>query len=335
MIKLPFYFAPPFFALIGVALSGDSKLPQDTLPADFGARIPECLVPDGFVDRPAAPEIAALGRALFFDPILSIDRTVSCASCHDPAHGFADGRVTSPGVRGANTLLHTPSLFNRGFGRRFSWTGHVESLEGQVLLPIPNGREMGLDLGDAVERLRADAHYGPRFEAAFGAPAGMKNLSTALTAFVSRIHTQESAVDRFQSGVFDALDDPERAGLWLYESKAGCWRCHVGKNYTDEDFHTTGIGARDGVALPARFEFSGEESDRGRFKTPTLRGLAHTAPYMHDGSLATLEDAVAYYRRGGNPNAQMDERIQPLALTDAEAASLVAFLRALSRPPAN
>jgi cytochrome c peroxidase len=324
-----------FIAAAALALAqggATPRLPIDTLPADFGVRVPEAVRPVGFVARTDAPEVVALGRTLFFDPILSIDRTVACASCHDPNHGFADGETLSPGVRGARTVRHTPSLLNRGFGRRFSWLGNVESLEAQVLLPIPNGREMGLSLSDAVDRLRADETYAARFQAAFGAQPGMANMATALSAFVSRIYTEESAVDRFQAGHFDALDDRERAGLWIYESKARCWRCHVGHNYTDEEFHATGIGARDGKLARARAEFTEDESDVGKFKTPTLRGLPLTAPYMHDGSLATLEDVVAHYRRGANALPGLDARIQPLDLTDEEAASLVAFLRALSRP---
>lgn len=322
-------------ALSACLQSSGGRLPKDELPADFGTRSLTLLQPPDFRLRTDTPEQIALGRKLYFDPILSIDRSVSCASCHDPAHGFADGEVTSPGVLGGRTERHTPSLLNRGFGLRFSWLGNVETLEAQVLLPIPNEREMGLSLTDAVDRLRADEAYARQFQAAFGARPGMSNLSTALAAFVARIHTDESAVDRFQSGVFDALDDRERAGLWLYESKANCWRCHTGHNYTDESFHATGIGARDGKLERARAAFTDDELDVGRFKTPTLRGLALTAPYMHDGSLATLEDVVAYYRRGAHGVTGLDERIRPLELADDEARSLVAFLHALSRPAGN
>jgi cytochrome c peroxidase len=191
---------------------------------------------------------------------------------------------------------------------------------------------MGLSLTDAVDRLRADEAYTKRFADVFHEPPGMKHMATALAAFVSRIYTEESAVDRFQAGHFDALDDRERAGLWVFESKARCWRCHVGRNYTDEEFHATGIGAHEGKLLRARAEFTEDEGDVGKFKTPTLRGLALTAPYMHDGSVATLEEVVAHYRRGANAPAGLDARIQPLELSDEEAQSLVAFLRALSRP---
>lgn len=318
--------------LLALVLGGTRGLPTDTLPADFGARVPEALKPAGFVGRDDTPDVIALGRRLYFDPILSIDRTLSCATCHDPAHGFADTEALSRGVFGRTTLRHAPSLMNRGFGRRFSWIGNVETLEAQVLAPISNEREMGLPLEEAVERLRADAAYSKEFDRAFGELPSPAGLSTALAAFVSRIHSVESAVDRFQSGVFDALDDRERAGLWIYESKAQCWRCHSGHNYTDEDFHATGIGARDGKPERARAEFTSNPTDVGRFKTPTLRGVALTAPYMHDGSIATLEEVVEHYRRGVLDISGLDERLRPLDLTDDEALSVVAFLRALSRP---
>ncbi len=311
---------------------GDAPvLPRDTLPADFGLQPPPNLYVEGATPPVFDAPAFALGRALFFDPVLSGDRTVSCASCHQPDHGFADPRPLSIGVRGQTTLLHSPSLLNRGLGAHFSWTGGIARLHDQVLLPIQNSREMDLGFESLAPRLRADPRYGPEFEAVFGRPATIADTGRALTAFVERIWIGASAVDRFQSGEVAALDDRERAGLWIYESKAGCWRCHAGRNYTDEDFHATGIGAVDGIALAGRASVTGDAADRGRFKTPSLRGLAFTAPYMHDGSIETLEDVVAYYRRGGNATAEKDAHVTTLELTDAEARDLVAFLRALSR----
>ncbi len=308
------------------------RLPADELPADFGVDVPRGLGPLAANDAPVKQDVVALGRALFFDPVLSADGTVACASCHQPAHGFADTALLSTGIRAQQTVRNTPSLFNRGFGKHFSWTGKAASLAEQVLLPIENPLEMGSSRVAAVERLSADEKISARFESVFGAPPSVESLSTALSAFVARIHNGDSAVDKFQAGDFAALDDHERAGLWIYESKGGCWRCHTGPNYTDEDFHATGVGAQDGKAQAGRFEVSAEVKDRGRFKTPTLRGLMMTAPYMHDGSVATLEEVVNYYSRGGTACSELDERIRPIELSKEERASLVAFLRALSRP---
>lgn len=319
-------------ALACVAMAIGGHVPADRLAADFGSAVPRGLVDKDFVDVPPKGEVVALGRALFFDPVLSSDGSVACASCHDPAHGFADVERLSAGVRGQKAVRNTPSLFNRGFGRHFSWTGAATTLGEQVLMPIANPLEMGSSPAEAVGKLDADPAYVAKFQAAFGSRPSVEGLSGALSAFVSRIHCGDSAVDEFRSGAFAALDDKERAGLWIYESKGGCWRCHVGLNYTDEEFHATGVGAGGGKALAGRFEVTQDERDRGRFKTPTLRGLAFTAPYMHDGSIATLEEVVAYYDRGATACAELDERIRPLELSADERASLVAFLKALSRP---
>jgi cytochrome c peroxidase len=317
--------------LIPLLLARGDRPPADALPPDFGSAAPASLFEPGAAPPPPDARVLALGRALFFEPALSRDGTVACASCHDPAHGFAEPAPLSRGVGGAAPERHTPSLFNRGLGRAFSWTGRAATLREQVLLPIANPREMDLALDAALARLRADARYAPAFEAAFGRPATQDDLGAALSGFVARIWIGDSPVDRFQAGDFAALDERERAGLWLFESKAGCWRCHAGRNYTDEAFHATGVGAVGGVALPGRAEVTGRAEDRGRFKTPTLRGLARTAPYLHDGSAATLEDVVAFYRRGGGAIPERDPLLRPLELDDAEAASLAAFLRALSR----
>jgi cytochrome c peroxidase len=321
------------FVLASTAVAVRSThVPSDTLPADFGTQIPRGLVAANSNDTPPKPEVLALGRALFFDPILSADHTVACASCHDPAHGFADTAPLSVGIRGQLAVRNSPSLFNRGFGKHFSWTGTASSLAQQVLLPIENPLEMGSSPAEAVERIQSDTQLAARFQSAFGAAPSVDSLSIALSTFVARIHNGDSAVDKFQAGDFAALDDNERAGLWVYESKGGCWRCHTGPNYSDEEFHATGVGAHDGQALPGRFEVSADAHDRGGFKTPTLRGLAFTAPYMHDGSIATLEEVVDYYDRGGTACKELDERIHPLALSADERTALLAFLRALSRP---
>ena len=166
---------------------------------------------------------------------------------------------------------------------------------------------------------------------AFGVPPGRWELSSALTAFVRRLWIGESPFDRFRVGEIGAFTSAERAGFWLYESRGGCWRCHTGANFTDEGFHNTGVGVVEGTPEEGRAAITGESSDRGGFKTPTLRGLVSTGPYMHDGSLATLEEVVEFYRGGGHANPHLDPVLEPVELTDADAANLVAFLRALSR----
>ena len=304
--------------------------PRDTLPDVLPAAIPLGLPASLARAEAGSDELAALGRRLFFDPLLSADRSIACASCHDPEHGFADERAKSSGVGGQETLRNSPTLYNRALGRTFMWDGRFATLEEQVTAPIENELEMALSLDDAVARLAADPEYVAGFRGALGAEPSRDGLARALAAFVRRLLYGDSRVDRFRAGEHGALTREERAGMWFFESRGGCWRCHSGGNFSDEDFHDTGVGAVQGVPEEGRLAVTGDEADRGRFKTPTLRGLSETAPYMHDGSLATLEEVVRFYRDGGRANGNLDPAIRPIEMTDEDVAHLVAFLRALS-----
>jgi cytochrome c peroxidase len=312
-------------ALASQALPPDFPPPPSELPLGLARELPQ--PPDNAFDA----RRWELGRRLFFDPRLSRDGTISCASCHRPEAGFADVEAFSLGIGGARTLRNTPSLENRGFGASFFWDGRAPTLEDQVLQPIEDEREMGLPLATLLERLAAHEDYPALFAAGFEDGLSRKNLARALAQFVRGIVLGDSPVDRFRAADAAALGAEERVGLWVYESKGRCWRCHSGPNFSDEAFHATGIGVRDGTAEPGRAAVTGDPADRGRFKTPSLRGVARTAPYMHDGSLATLRDVIEFYRRGGNAHAELDPLMQPLELTEREAAGLVAFLEALSR----
>lgn len=318
-----------------VSAGAQPPLPRDTL----GERFWRAGWPYGLGEAPATwkSEVhegrLALGRRLFFDPILSIDRSTSCASCHQPAHGFASPEALPAGANGARALRNAPTLFNRALGTLHSWDGKARDLKEQVVLPISNPNEMGLPLADALTRLESDVAYGPAFRKQYGGAPTREHLADALASFVDRLAFGDSAVDHFQGAKNrSALSVEERAGLWIYESKGRCWKCHSGPNFADERFHNTGVGAKNGVPEPGRQAVTGRPEDLGGFRTPTLRGLTRTAPYMHDGSLATLEDVVAFYRRGGNRNSHLDPDLKPLDLTDDDARHLVAFLKALSRP---
>jgi cytochrome c peroxidase len=296
------------------------------LPLGLERELPE---PEGNAFDPARWE---LGRRLFFERELSVDRSVSCASCHAPERHFADGEALSVGVAGRRTLRNAPSLVNRGFGESFMWDGRVATLEEQVLMPVTNELEMDLPLEEMVARLQAHPSYPALFAAAFEDGVTQANAARALAQYVRRLVLGDSAVDRFRAGEYEQLSSEERVGLWVFESKGRCWRCHSGANFTDERFHNTGVGVVDGRPEEGRAAITGAAADRGAFKTPTLRGVALTAPYMHDGSLATLADVVAFYRRGGGANPDLDGLLVPLELSDREADGLVAFLEALSRP---
>lgn len=279
---------------------------------------------------------AELGARLFKSAILSVDHSVACVNCHDPGRGFAKNEAFSKGVFGRMTTRNVPTILNRALGERQMWDGKAASLEEQVLMPIEHPDEMGLPLESAIARLDADPEWRAAFESVYGARPDKESLANALAAFIRSQLIGNSPIDAFRAGQFSSLDDAARQGLWLFESRGGCWLCHSGPNFSDEEFHATGIGARDGKAEEGRFAITGDPSDRGRFKTPTLRALRHTAPYMHDGSLATLTDVVEFYARGGNPIEHRDPRLKELELSEADKANLVAFLEALSDvAPAN
>jgi cytochrome c peroxidase len=257
--------------------------------------------------NPLTPEKITLGRELFFDRRLSRDGSVSCASCHDPERGFTDGRPVSVGVFGRQGTRNVPAIFNRGYGRAFFWDGHIQTLEEQVLQPIQNPNEMDLTLTEAATRMHLDA----------------ENISRALASYVRSILSGDSPYDRFVNGDRKALTAEQQAGLQIFRGKGNCTACHVGPNFSDERLHNTGIAWRDGKLVD-------EGAGRGNFKTPTLREVARTAPFMHDGSLKTLEDVVEFYDKGGSANPGLDPELRPLHLTVEEKPALVAFLRSLA-----
>jgi cytochrome c peroxidase len=329
----------PLFLLAGLVISNAAEpvpLPKDTLAAKLSLdAIPLGLDGNRPVprDNPLTEAKVRLGRRLFFDPILSADGTVACASCHQPAHGFAGPSRVAVGIGGRQTTRNAPSLLNRAYGTAFFWDGRDPSLEAQALRPIENPHEMGTSVAEAVKRLTAHKDYPALFRAAFPDGVTADNLARALASFERVLLTGDSRVDRFRAGDVAALSDRERHGLWLFESRGRCWRCHAGRNFTDEQFHNTGVSWGKEPLDLGRFAHTKQEADRGRFKTPTLRGLALTAPYMHDGSLATLEDVVQFYNRGGGKNPCLDTALEPLGLSQDEANDLVAFLKALSDSP--
>jgi cytochrome c peroxidase len=258
-------------------------------------------------DNPLTSEKIALGRQLFFDARLSRDESMACATCHDPVRGFSDGRVRAVGVFGREGPRNAPAIVNRGYGRAFFWDGHVTTLEEQVLQPIENPNEMDMPVGEAAARVGLS----PR------------DLSHALASFVRSILSGDSPFDHFVNGDRTALSDDAQRGLQVFRGKGNCTACHVGPNFSDERTHDTGVAWRTG-------RLTDPGAGNGAFKTPTLREVARSAPYMHDGSLATLEDVVDFYDRGGAPNAYLDPEIQPRQFTPDEKRALVVFLESLS-----
>jgi cytochrome c peroxidase len=281
-------------------------------------------------DNPLTPESIALGRDLFHDRRLSRDGTLSCAGCHDPARAFSGRVPVARGVGGAVGTRNAPTIVNRAWGRSFFWDGRAPTLEEQVRQPILNPAELG-STPEAVEALARSRRYRSRFRAALGADPTFDDMTRALAAYVRTIVAGDAPYDRYLSGDARALGDEARRGLGLFSGRARCVICHSGSLLTDERFHNTGVAWRSGaLADDGRGGVTLQPSDRGAFKTPTLREVARTAPYMHDGSLGTLADVINFYDGGGHRNPGLDPAIRPLGLTSAERRDLHAFLRSLT-----
>ena len=281
-------------------------------------------------DNPVTPEKAALGRRLFDDPRLSADQSRACSDCHQAERAFSDGKRVAVGVRDQEGTRNAPAILNRTYGRAFFWDGRAATLEEQVLLPIQHPQEMDADLPTVVERLRADASYRRQFDEVFGRPPDTSALSYALATYVRTILSGASGYDRYEAGEPTALSPEAQLGLRLFRGRARCSRCHAGSNLTDEDFHNTGVSWGHRPYDAGRAVVTGEPEDTGKFKTPTLREAERTAPYMHDGSIATLEEVVEFYARGGNANPYRDRELRRLSLTAEEKSALLAFLKSLS-----
>jgi cytochrome c peroxidase len=271
------------------------------------------------------PEMASLGKRLFFERRLSRDGSVSCASCHDPERAFTDGAARAKGIGGQTGPRNTPTVVNRGIGRTQFWDGRAASLEQQALGPIEASVEMGLPIEEAVARLAQDPSYREAFGAVFAGQPTAERLGAAIAAYERTIYSVDAPFDRFLAGDAEAMTPAAKRGLEVFGGKARCGECHTGPNFTDEAFHSLGVSADAG-----RGRVTGAAQDLGAFKTPTLREIARTGPYMHDGSLATLADVVDYYDRGCEPHPNLSSKIVKLNLTVQEKGDLVAFLEALS-----
>jgi cytochrome c peroxidase len=268
-----------------------------------------------------------LGKQLYFDARLSRDNTISCATCHDPAKGWSNGEAVATGVRGQKGDRSAPSIINAGYQHFQFWDGRAAELEGQALGPIQNPIEMDLTLPELEQKLGAIEGYRKQFQDVFGTGVTSDGVAKAIAAFERTILSGDAPYDRFKAGDTKALSDAAQRGLKVFFNKAQCSSCHVGPNFTDGAFHNIGIGMDKPKPDEGRKTISKLEGDRGAFKTPTLREIARTAPYMHDGSQKTLEDVIEYYNKGGHANPQLAEEIFPLNLSAEEKADLVTFLK--------
>ena len=257
-------------------------------------------------ENPITREKIELGKKLFFDKRLSRDRTIACASCHQPSRAFTDGRRVAIGIDRREGTRNAPTIINRGYGRAFFWDARVATLEEQVLKPIEDPREMDLPAAEAARRVGLTPFQ----------------LSQALATFVRSVLSGDSPYDRYLNGDRRALDVERQAGLKVFRGKGNCTACHVGPILSDEQVHNTGVAWRNDALADIG-------AGNGAFKTPTLREISRTAPYMHDGSLATLSEVIDFYDAGGRANPWLDPELRPLRLSAREKVQLLAFLGAL------
>lgn len=342
-IAHPFGFTAIVLALAAVPAPAQSPAtpiqveagpPVDALKAVF--RRPSGP-PPGLTPGEVGRAQVALGRRLFFDKRLSVDGTMSCATCHDPARGFSDGRPKARGRDGTTLQRNTPAIWNLAWARSLFWDGRSGTLEEQARVPLEHPNELSLGVDGAVARLSQIPAYRSAFARAFPEPARGRakgaspvtadRLLAAIAAYERSLVSPRTRFDRWIEGDAKALTSNEIDGFRLFAGKARCLACHGGWRFTDERFHDIGLHSPD----PGRGGVPGFAGDHRRFKTPTLRELTRTAPYMHDGSLPDLDAVVRHYAGALDRRASLaDELKRETSLTDAERASLVAFLRTLS-----
>jgi cytochrome c peroxidase len=297
-------------------------------------------------DNPPTASSIALGRRLFYDARLSKDNSLSCSSCHHPQLGFTDPRPLSLGVGGTLGVRHAPTLVNVAYSPDLFWDGRAKSLEEQVGTPIADPREMNQSHDASVAKLRDDPTYKVIFRNAFGSDdITMERVENALASFERTILSGNSPFDQYQYGhKKDALSPAQIRGLAVFKDprKGNCASCHtIGSSYalfTDGQFHNTGEGVGDNEEFSdlGRFQVTKQESDRGEFKTPTLRNVAITGPYMHDGKLKTLKDVVDFYAGKGNSNPYLDKQMSSINLSGQDRSDLVEFMKSLTGDlPAN
>lgn len=283
---------------------------------------------------PEPVDPAELGERLFFDPILSADSTLSCASCHRPAFAFADTVALSPGVGGRLGARNTPSAMNLGSRPYFFYDGRAATLAEQALHPIRNPVEMDLTITVAVERLARHPQYGPWFRQLYGRPVDSLTLGHALAAFELTLETSDTPHDRWLNGDAAALTASQQNGRAIFLKKGRCFDCHFSPDFTGDEFRNIGLYNGRAGSDAGRFAITGDSADLGKFKVPGLRNVALTAPYMHDGRFRTLREVIDYYDQPFNfvPDpVNADSLLRtPLGLTETEKVDLEAYLRALT-----
>lgn len=320
-----------FFILLSCVSFTYAENAEDTIQVPLG--LPPVPWPS---DNPYSKEKVELGRKLYFDKRLSSDQTISCATCHNVPCGYGDCRMIAIGIDGMKGTRHSPTIINAAYSKYYFWDGRANSLEEQCKGPIANTHEMSKvkDAHEAhkqcAQRVNEIPEYKPLFQKVFGTDTiTIDEIAKAIATFERTVLSGNSKYDRYHAGDKQALTAEERHGMSVF-TKSGCVKCHRGFNFSDEIFMNIGIGMDKENPDLGRYLITNDERDWGSFKVPTLRESEHTAPYMHDGSLKTLEDVVDYYDMGGIKNKNLNPIMRPLNLSDEDKKALVAFLKALS-----
>lgn len=330
------------FALISVSAAGEPLAPLSPL-------------------EPPKKEQVELGKLLFFDPRLSGDASISCATCHDPKKGWGDGKPLSTGYPGSEYFRNSQTILNAAHYKRNYWDGRMDGRDLPTLVRdhLTEAHFMQVDGRLFAERLKQVPEYEELFRKAFGGDPSFGRTLNAVAAFVRTIASRNAPLDRYLKGETAALSAEAQAGMRLFQGKAGCIQCHSGALLSDQKFHALGVPENPAVfAEPLRhitfrrfmktlgvpnydnlradvglYAVTKEPGDRGKLRTPSLREVSLTAPYMHNGVFATLEDVVEFYNRGGGIHPNKSRLLRPLGLTDAEKKALVEFLKSLAGDP--
>jgi cytochrome c peroxidase len=314
-----------------------SRIPSGMVDLD-GMSVPDIGLLPTVVPMPATnltyKQKVELGKQLYFDGRLAKDGVVSCAFCHLPGAGFADPRQTSLGVGGRAGGRQAPTVFNVAYNTVQFWDGRAGSLEEQSIGPIHNPVEMAETHETVVPKIRKIPGYQKQFRAVFGKDASLQSIAEAIAAFERTVISTNSAFDKYMAGDSKAMDQAAIRGMALFKGKARCVLCHNGPNFTDNKFYNLGVPQVGPLKEDlGRFNVTLQEWDKGAFKTPTLRSIIETTPYMHDGAFKTLEEVVDFLDKGGGTNANLSPLIKPLGLSAEEKTDLIVFLKTLSGEP--
>ncbi|MDH3256091.1 MAG: cytochrome-c peroxidase [Nitrospinota bacterium] len=331
-----------YFALCAVflfACSGEKEQPAEpatdtTEDTSFYEPLPAGIYPQ---DNPWSQEKEDLGKLLYFDPRLSGDNTISCATCHHPDKGWSDGHPRTIGFGGKELGRHSPTIINSGYFEAQFWDGRASTLEEQAKGPIQSPVEMNQKTDELIEELGAIPEYREMFSKVFGESGiTLDNIAKAIATFERSVVSTNSAYDKYMQGDEKAMSPAAVNGMELFFGKAKCGICHNGPALTDSGFHNIGV-KQDGPLTEdlGRFNISKDEFDKGAFKTPGLRSISQSAPYMHVGNEATLKDVIDFYKRGGDVAENRSALITPLELSEQEVLELVEFLKALDGEPLN